>query len=136
MAVDAKALRSINSLKKALRNAPITVTARIAAGAAPVMSTLAQGAHASGKTAYDRPRPRGVDGDELSLDRTGATKRALNFIATGRDIRTSVLPRYAKYLIGKYDLLPNGPLPAAWRDGLQVIADRVLTDEIKRGGGP
>jgi hypothetical protein len=136
MAIDAAALRSINALKKALRNAPITATARIAARAAPAMSALAQGAHASGKTVYDRPRARGVDGDELSLDRTGATKRALNFTATGRDIRTSVLPRYAKYLIGKYDLLPNGPLPQAWREGLREIAARVLYDEIHKGGAP
>jgi hypothetical protein len=133
--VDAKALRSINSLKKALRNLPITATARIAARAAPAMSTLAQDAHASGKTVYDRPRPLGVDGDEISLERTGATRRALNFIATGRDIRTAALPRYAKYLIGKYDLLPNGPLPASWRERLQEIAARVLYDEIQRGGG-
>jgi hypothetical protein len=136
MAIDAKALRSVNSLKRALRNAPITVTARIAAGAAPAMSTLAQGAHASGKTVYDRPRPLGVDGQALDLERTGATKKALSFIATGRDIRTTILPKYAKFLIGRFDILPNGPLPAAWREGLQAIAGQVLTDEIKRGSGP
>lgn len=132
MGVDPKGLQSLRSLKKALQRLPITATARIAAGAAPAMSTLAQGAHASGKTVYGRPRPRGVDGDSLSLERTGATKRALSFIATGRDIRTTLLPRYAKYLIGKYDLLPNGPLPQAWRDQLRAIATRVLEAEVRR----
>lgn len=131
MAIDARGLRSIRSLKSALQRLPITATARIAAGAAPAMSELAQGAHASGKTVYDRPRPRGVDGDALSLERTGATQRALRFIATGRDIRTTQLPRYARYLIGKYDLLPNGPLPQAWRDRLRDIAGRVLSAAVK-----
>lgn len=133
MAIDAAALRSINSLKRALRNAPLTVTARIAARAAPAMSDLAQDAHASGRTAYGSARPRGVDGEALTLDRTGETRRALSFVATGRDIRTTRLPRYAKYLIGKYSILPNGPLPVAWRERLRDIAARVLYDEIHRG---
>lgn len=133
MAVDAAALRSINSLKRALRNAPITSVARIAARAAPAMSELAQGALASGQTVYDRPRPRGVDGQELSLVRTGATRDALRFVATGRDIRTATLPRYARYLIGKFDLLPNGPLPQSWRDRLRQLAASVLYEEIHWG---
>jgi hypothetical protein len=136
VAVDAAALRSINSLKRALRSLPVTSVARIAARAAPAMSELAQDAHASGKTVYDRPRPRGVDGDALSLERTGATKRALQFVATGRDIRTAALPRYARWLIGRYDILPNGPLPSAWRERLREVAARVLHDEIHRGGEP
>lgn len=134
MAVDAAALRSINSLKRALRRLPITSVARIASRAAPVMSTLAQDAHASGRTVYDRPRPRGVDGDSLSLERTGATRAALQFVATGRDIRTAKLPRYARYLIGKFSILPNGPLPVVWRERFRTLAAEVLYDEIKRGG--
>jgi len=132
MAVDAAALRSINSLKRALRSASITSVARIARRAAPAMSALAQDAHASDRTVYDRPRPLSVDGERLDLVRTGATRAALQFIATGRDIRTAKLPRYARWLIGKYDLLPNGPLPQAWRERLRDIAARVLYDEIHR----
>lgn len=135
MPIDAAGLRSIRSLKKALQRLPITATARIAARVAPTMSDLAQGAHASGQTVYGRPRPKGVDGDSLSLERTGATQRALHFIATGRDIRTTTLPKYARFLIGKYDLLPNGPLPATWRERMRDIAARVLYDELHRGGG-
>lgn len=133
MAVDAAALRSINSLKRALKSLPITSVARIAARAAPAMSELAQDAHASGQTVYARPRPRGVDGEALSLERTGATRQALQFVATGRDIRTAKLPRYARWLIGRYDILPNGPLPAAWRERLRDIAARVLHAEIHKG---
>jgi hypothetical protein len=134
MAIDAAALRSIQSLKRALAKSAITSVTRIAARAAPAMSELAGAAYDSGRTAYGTPRPRGVDGKALTLERTGATRAAMNFIATGRDIRTAPLPRYTKYLIGKYDVLPNGPLPVAWRERLREIAASVLYDEIKRGG--
>lgn len=134
MPIDAAGLRSLNSLKRALKSLPITATARIAARAAPEMSELAGGAYDGGKTVYGRPRPRSVDGKELTLERTGASRRAMRFSATGRDIRTAVLPRYTRYLIGKYDVLPNGPLPLSWRERLREIASRVLYDEIHRGG--
>jgi hypothetical protein len=135
MPIDAAGLRSLRSLKKALQRLPITATARIAARAAPAMSDLAGGAYDSGQTVYGRPRPRGVDGQALTLERTGASRRAMQFSATGRDIRTAPLPRYTRYLIGKYDCLPNGPLPLAWRERLRDIAARVLLDEIRGGGG-
>lgn len=135
MPIDHAGLRSIRALKKALTQLPITASARIAARYAPVATQLARDAHASGRTAYGAARPLGVDGKALTLDRTGDTKRALSFVATGRDVRLTQLPRYAKYLIGKYDLLPNGPLPTAWRERIREIAAHVLHEEIHRGGG-
>lgn len=134
MPIDAAGLRSLRSLKRALTKIPITATARIAARAAPEMSELAGTAYDSGKTVYGRPRPRSVDGRALTLERTGASRRAMQFSATGRDIRTAPLPRYTRYLIGKYDVLPNGPLPLEWRERLREIAARVLLGEIHGGG--
>jgi hypothetical protein len=125
-------LRSLQALRRNLKALPITVSARIASQAAPVISNLAGDGFDSGRTVYGSPRPRGVDGDELTLSRTGATRAALHFIATGRDIRTARLPRYAKYLIGKYDMLPNGPLPAEWRARLTAIASGVIGEELAR----
>lgn len=94
------------------------------------MSLLAGGAYDSGQTVYGKSRPRGVDGQALSLEQTGASRRAVEFRATGRDIRTAPLPRYTRYLIGKYDVLPNGPLPAAWRERMIAIAAQVLYEDI------
>jgi hypothetical protein len=129
-------LRTLRSLKKALQKLPITASARIAERGAPAVTALARASFDAGRTAYGSARPRGVDGDPLSLEATGATKAALRFIAVGTTMRTANLPRYARYLIGRYDLLPNGPLPAAWRDRLQSIAAQVLYDAIHspRGG--
>jgi hypothetical protein len=125
--------RTIAALKRALRKLPVTVSARIAARAAPEMGRLARAAFDGGETVYGASRPRGVDGDALSLHKSGATRRALEFVATGRDIRTTRLPRYAKYLIGLYSILPNGPLPIAWRERLETLAAQVLYEELHRG---
>lgn len=131
--LNAAALRSINALKVALKKLPITATARIAARAAPTMSGLAGDAYDSGQTVYGTARPQSVNGGSLSLKKSGASRTAMAFIATGRDIRTRILPKYTKYLIGKYDVLPNGPLPAKWRETLTDLAARVLYDEIHAG---
>jgi hypothetical protein len=127
--------RTLKALGKALRNMPITVSAKIAARSAPEITNLAQSAYDSGRTVYGSARPRGVDGDKLDLVQSGASRNAMRFIATGRDIRTPKLPDHTRYLIGKYDCLPNGPLPAAWKDALRGVAAQVLDAEIHGVGG-
>lgn len=123
--------RTLGALKRALRNMPITVSARIAERAAPEISSLAGDAYDAGRTVYGSPRPRSVNGGELSLDKTGASRRAMRFIPTGRDIRTPRFPSHTRYLIGKYDVLPNGPLPAEWRERFTSIAAEVLRADIE-----
>lgn len=122
--------RSLRSLRKALAKLPITSSARIASRAAPEVSALARQAFDGGETVYGFPRPKGVDGDDLSLVRTGASRRAAQFTAEGTRMRTHVLPKYTRYLIGRYDVLPNGPLPLSWQARLREIAAQVLHSEI------
>lgn len=135
MSLDAAGLRSIRALQNSLRRMPITAAASIAQRYAPEASRLARDAFDGGSTAYGSARPRAVSGGALTLRRTGATRAALAFIATGRQVRLTKLPRYARYLIGKYDILPNGPLPQAWRDRITAIAAEVLYAQI-HGGKP
>jgi hypothetical protein len=127
--------RTLKALGKALRNMPITVSAKIAARGAPAMTDLAQSAYDSGRTVYGSARPRGVDGDKLELVKSGASRNAMRFIATGRDMRTPHFPDHTRYLIGKYDVLPNGPLPAEWQAALRGVAVQVLDAEIHGAGG-
>ncbi len=123
-------LRTLAALKRTLRKLPITASARIATRAAPEMTKLAETDYDAGQTAYGRARPLSVDGKPLDLERTGATRQALSFIAVGTTTRLTTLPRYAKYLISSYSILPNGPLPASWREMLTSIAAQVLYSEI------
>lgn len=123
-------LRSLRSLRKAIAKIPITAAARLASRGAPEVSALAREAFDGGRTVYGSTRPRGVDGRELTLVKSGATRRAVRFEANGTQMRTAVLPRYTKYLIAAYSVLPNGPLPQVWRERLREIASKVLHAEI------
>lgn len=123
--------RSLQALKRAIRKLPVTAAARIASRVAPEATRLALDSFDSGQTAYDTARPRSVvDGKALSLERSGAFRRAISFVATGRDIRLTRLPEYGGYLIGKYRALPNGPLPVRWRETFTEIAAQALYDQI------
>ncbi len=114
---------SIAGAKTWIRQLPITVAHNVAKRAAPVLTTAALRSYDSGQTVYGDPRPRGVDGKELSLDRTGATKRTVRFVTSGTIIRCALGTKYARYLIGKYGILPNGraTIPAKWSTSLAEI---------------
>lgn len=114
-------LSSVRGLRQTLRKMPVTVAHDVARRASPKMTDLTRASFDTGSTVYDQPRPRGVDGQPLDLERTGATRRALNFTATGTIVRAVLGTNYARYLIGKYDILPNGALPPRWRQSLEKI---------------
>lgn len=117
-------LRRINDLKARLRAMPITLAEKVAGRAAPAMTAKTQGAYNSGRTVYGTPRPAGVDGKPLTLRRTGAVADDLAFVVHGTIIRARLGPDYARYLIGRYDILPNGAMPVEWAVELRrLVAD-------------
>lgn len=105
---------SLRDLKTSLRRMPISLAHSVASRAAPAITGLAVDAYHSGRTVYGEPRPAGVDGQALTLQRSGATLATLRFIAAGTIVRCVLGTPYARYLIGRYGILPSGPLPAAW----------------------
>lgn len=107
-------LASIKALKSKLRELPKTVAIDVARRAAPAVSTLTSTAFESARTVYNDPRPSGVDGRQLTLVRSGRTRDALRFVAVGTLVRCVLPTRWARYLIGKYGVLPNGALPVQW----------------------
>ncbi len=82
-----------------------------------------QGTYEGKASAYGDPNPVGVNGQQLTLKETGALDAALQFTATGSRLATGTLPRYARYLIGKYRVLPigNTAMPEAWRKRLEQL---------------
>lgn len=121
-------LSTFNRLKKNLRALPISLAHDVAKRAAPNMTDFATGAYNSGRTVYDAARPLGVNGNRLSLHRTGDTEKTLRFKADGRIVRCVLGTRYAKYLIGKYGVLPSGRIPARWQARL---AELVANAKVK-----
>jgi hypothetical protein len=115
---------TLNRLKRNLRALPLSLAHDVAKRAAPDMTSFATSAYNSGRTVYDAPRPLGVDGNKLSLRRTGQTEGTLRFVANGRIVRCVLGTRYAKYLIGRYKVLPMGSIPARWQARLvELVAN-------------
>lgn len=106
---------TLKQLRSNLLALPKTLAADVARRAAPGVTGLAQGAYDSRQTVYGDARPRGADGGDLDLVQTGTTRAQMRFVATGTQIRCVLGPKYAKYLVGKYGVLPISALPTAWR---------------------
>jgi len=123
-------LRTLKDLKSTLRRLPVTVAHDIAQRAAPDLTTRSQEAFDSGQTVYGAPRPRGVDGGALTLSKSGQTRREIHFRVTGTIIRCVLGTRWAKYLIGKYEILPNGRIPEGWSTSLRTIASEEIRKKL------
>jgi hypothetical protein len=114
-------LDTLRQLKRRLVDLPRSVAHDVSQRAAPALTELTRDAFDAGRSVYGGSRPAGVDGQALSLRKTGDTARLLRFSANGTVVRCVLGPKYAKYLIGKYDILPNGALPAAWSAALRDL---------------
>ncbi len=114
-------LGKIHSFKAALRDMPRTLAADVAKRAAPAMTDLTQASFDSGQTVYGDARPRGAEGQPLTLRKTGATEAQMRFVSVGTIVRCVLGPKYARYLIGKYSILPNGAMPVKWAERLRTL---------------
>jgi hypothetical protein len=56
----------------------------------------------------------------------------IGFKRVGTIIRAELSARYARYLVGKYKVLPMS-LPAAWRDYLQTLIAEYQAEAKERG---
>lgn len=116
-------VRKIRTLARTLRELPRTIAAHTAKEGAPVLTAELQGTYESRRNAYGDPNPVGENGEQLTLKDSGDLDAALDFTATGSVMKTKTLPRYARYLIGKYGVLPNNnvAIPIAWSRRLDAI---------------
>jgi hypothetical protein len=117
-------LSSIKGLKQRMRAMPVTIAADVATRSAPALTTFTTSDFSSGRTVYGETRPAGVNGNALSLVKSGATRDSLRFVAIGTIIRCVLPTRWARYLVGRYQILPNGPLPVGWSRKLaQIVSE-------------
>lgn len=114
-------LNSIKALKSKMRELPKSIAIDVSRRAAPAMTGLTVQAFNSARTVYNDARPAGVNGQPLDLVQSGRTRDALRFVSIGTIVRCVLPTRWAKYLIGKYGILPNGALPAQWSRSLTEI---------------
>lgn len=112
----------LRDLATSLKRLPVRLAQDVAAKVPPEVTGRAQASYASGATVYGEARPLGVNGNALSLVKSGATQGQVRFVAIGTLVRARLGTRYAKFLIGKYSILPNGPMPAGWSKAIGEIA--------------
>ena len=115
-------------VKKALRVQPKTVAHSIASRVAPDLTRMAQTSYDAGQTAYGRPRPTGAGGKALGLVDSGLTRSEMRFDAIGTVMRCVLGTPWARYLIGKYAVLPNGgaSIPIQWMRQIRAVTDEQL----------
>jgi hypothetical protein len=115
-------LSSLKRLKANLRALPVSISHEVTKQGAPAITDLTQQAFSSNRNVYGDARPASkVTGKPLTLHRTGAVQGALRFVASGTILRCVLGPKYSRFLIGKYGVLPNGALPSSWSRKLGEI---------------
>lgn len=123
---------SINRLKSSIKSMPLKLRTGVAKDAAGYLDIEVRAEFNAGKTVFDEPRPLGVDGEKLSLVFSGKTKSALGFDVTGTLIRAVLGQRYAKFLVGRYRILPQ-KLPPAWAAHITRIVEEWQAEARDRG---
>jgi hypothetical protein len=113
-------LSTLRGLKQRIAQMPVSVAHEVAQRAAPALTGLAVGAFDARQNVYGDARKAGPEGVP-SLVKTGATKRTLAATSNGTIVRFVLGTPWAKYLIGKYGILPIRALPSAWRNRLDGI---------------
>jgi hypothetical protein len=118
---------NVNDLRKLgarLNKFPTTVVHNVARKTAPALTQKANAAFSAARTVYGDTRPKGVDGRTLTLQRNPpATAATLRFVAIGTIVRCVLGTDYAKYLIGKYRILPMGEMPVSWSQQLKEYVE-------------
>lgn len=122
--------RGIHDYRQAVIDLGVKGAREVATKAAPALTRLMREAFDSGRTVYGDPRPLGKDGNKLSLIKSGATRKTIRFDNFGTVLRIQLTTSYAKYLVGKYTILPQGgrtAIPFEWMRLLRALADTVLS---------
>ena len=118
---------SLRAFRKKLLTVSRVAAIKIAKKAAPAVTGEATGSYDSGQTVHGDPRPLGVEGNALSLVLSGTTRGAMKFVSDGgTKIRAVLGTKYAKFLIGKYGILPTGALPTSWQKRLAKVSEAEL----------
>lgn len=123
----AKGITSLNRLRSSIKALPLRIRTAVAKDAAEILTREIRDEYDSGRTVYDTPRPLGVAGQPLSLVKTGKVRGSLAFVTVGTIVRAQLSTRYARYLVGKYKILPQR-LPVKYAQALEQLVREYVED--------
>jgi hypothetical protein len=119
---------SLAKLSAKLRELPRVLAQRVAAAAAPAISTVAKSSFARGEDPHGVPWVPGADGQKVTLRRTGALERFVHYVAIGTKLRVVLGVPYAKYQIGRRPVFPKqgGALPKPYAAALERASGETI----------
>jgi hypothetical protein len=111
---------SLDDIRNRIKTIGVRAAIETAARGADSLTTQALSDFDSGRNAYGDPRPLGTRGP-VTLVRTGRLRGLFGFASSGTRLRVVLNTPYAKYMVGRFGILPAGrsAIPARWRDLLQ-----------------
>jgi len=111
-------INNLRRLKKQIAELPKKTAERVATKAAAALTTWVRASYDGGVSVYGDARENAVD-----LVATNKVRNAIGFVAVGTLVRAVLTQSYARFLIGKYGILPNqdAAMPNSWRTGLDEI---------------
>ncbi len=123
---------SLANFSAKLRELPRVVAMKVATAAAPVITEAARATFEAGENAYGTTWAPSVDGDKVTLTKSGALSKGIRYVAAGTKIRVALPTSYAKYQIGRRRIFPNqgAPLPTSYVVALKDIVAKVLAAEV------
>jgi hypothetical protein len=131
-------LATFNRVKAAMKSLPLRIRAGVAKDVAPLLTSAVQDAYDSGQTVYSTARPTSKDkaraGAALTLKKTGATRSDIGFTSVGTIVRAVLGRKYQRYLVGKYQVLPNGAIPVKWRELIAQTMREWAQADLEREG--
>lgn len=124
---------SLKQLASDLRRLPTTVAARVTEKAAPSLTDVANRTFEAGTSPDGVAWAPGADGKKVTLVKSGALKRFLQYVGIGTKLRVALGVPYAKYQLGKRQVFPRqgAPLPRDYVAVLQQTTNDVIASTLR-----
>lgn len=127
-------LASLKTFAANLKRLPTVVAQKVAAASAPAITSAALTTFDAGEDPYGASWAPGADGSRVTLRKSGALERGVQYVAIGTKIRVVLGVFYAKYQIGKRRIFPGqgAVLPVEYTRALQAATVDVCRVEMGR----
>jgi len=127
-------ISSLAKFASALANLPRVVAIKVASAAAPAITAAARATFDAGEDAYGVAWTPSVDGQRVTLRKSGALARGVTYAATGTKLRVQLGVSYARYQLGRRPAFPRqgAPLPESYIDALKSATEQVIAAEVQR----
>lgn len=124
---------SLRAFAQRLRTLPRVVAQKVAAAAAPELTTVARQTFDAGEDAYGIPWAPREGGKRATLNKSGTMREKLFYVAIGTVLRVALGVSYAKFQVGRRPVFPrqNEPLPASYVAVLEQTTQRVCLAELQ-----